>query len=916
MTRRGKRGAILWLVLVAVAVAGLAVPAWTPGPRPAGVAVAAPSLTDGVRETILRSGLRVLTKEVRSAPVVSFAVWYKVGSRNEHTGITGVSHLLEHLMFKGTQRLRPGEIARILFVNGAASNASTFYDWTNYYATLASDRLELVMRIEADRMVGSRIDKADLDAEMTVVRSELEGGENNPGRLLWQAVAATAFQAHPYQWPVIGWRSDVENVSRDAIHRFYKTHYGPNTATVVIVGDFDTDRALALVRRHFGGIKAIPSPPPVYTTEPPQRGERRVLVRRAGSLPMALIAYRAPAVTDPDFYALDVLTTILGDGRTSRLYQGLVEKQIASGVNAHVLATRDPFLVSVSATARPGVPAERLEAALLDEVERVKAAPVSDAELARAKSRTEAEFVLRNDSVSAQARGLGYWAMVADWRYLATYLDRIRALTPADLQQAAQKYLVADARTVGHFVPTDGAAAPAAPPPAEGSARVERPKRGDRPIPLPKPAATRPAPRPVARFTLDNGIRVIVHENPASPTFALRGSLNAGSVVEPPDKPGLAGLTASMLTRGTARRTGLEFATELESVGASLSASANTLTTMLSGQALTRDLARLLDLLAEMLTEPAFPEADLDRLRGQLVAGLERARTSPESLAGRAFERAIYPEGNPLRPLLLDAAKTALARITRDDVVGFYRGQYGPDSLILVVTGDVKADRVREALAARLGAWPRNPAARPIPPIEVELQDEPIREVVPVPDKSQATVLWGHAGGLRRSDPDFYATQVMNLILGGGALTSRLGVAIRDERGLVYGIGSGFDASLYPGAFRVGLGANPANVKAALSALEAEIRRIRDHGVTPREVAESVAFLTGRFPVRLETNGGLADVLWAMEFYALGADYIERYADYYRAVTVDQVNAAARRHLRPDRATVVVAGTVPPDVLE
>ena len=191
---------------------------------------------------MLPNGLTVLVKEVRSAPVVSFSVWYRAGSRNEHTGITGVSHLLEHMLFKGTRQYRLGEIARTLFLNGASFNASTYYDWTNYYATIAADRLELAMRIEADRMVNSRVDKADLDAEMTVVRSELEGGENSPGRLLWQAVVSTAFQAHPYRWPVIGWRSDVENVPRDAIYQYYRTHYGPGNAVAVVVGDVDGGR--------------------------------------------------------------------------------------------------------------------------------------------------------------------------------------------------------------------------------------------------------------------------------------------------------------------------------------------------------------------------------------------------------------------------------------------------------------------------------------------------------------------------------------------------------------------------------------------------------------------------------------------------------------------------------------------------
>jgi zinc protease len=893
------------LALLSVAAGAARAPAASPTPA------TGPALTAGLREAVLSNGLKVLVKEVRGAPVVSVSVWYRVGSRNEHTGITGVSHLLEHMLFKGTKRYAVGEISRTLFLQGAAFNASTHYDWTNYYATIASDRLELALEIEADRMVNSRIDKADLDAEMTVVRSELEGGENNPGRLLWRTVTTAAFEAHPYRWPVIGWRSDVENVPRDAIYRYYKTHYGPNNATVVIVGDVGAERALALVRKHFGRLTPIPPPPRVYTTEPPQRGERRVTVRRAGSLPMVLIAYKAPAATHPDAYALDVLQIVLGEGRTSRLYQALVEKQIATRADADNPSLRDPFLFSVSATARPGTTAEALETALVDEVERVRSAPVTDEELARARSRIEADFVFQTDSVTSQARQIGYWAMIDDWRYLTTYLDRIRAVTAADVQRVAQAYLIPEARTVGHFIPTDDGG-PAAPPPQEASARVEKAKRGDRPIPLPRPSKTPLIRRAVERFRLPNGLTVVVQANPANPTVALRLGLPAGGIVEPRDTPGLASLTAGMLTRGTAKRTALEFATALENVGASLGASADALTTMISGSAQSKDFDLVMDLLAELLREPAFPATELERLRGQVLAQLQQARTRPDSLARRAFERSIYPDGHPLRPETLEEAERAVQSTTRDDLAAFHRQQFGPDHAVLVVAGDVAPERVRSAVEERLGSWAPNPEARPLPAPEVPLRDGGERVVIPVPDKSQTTILWGHAGGLKRSDPDFYATQVMNLILGGGgALNSRLGNVIRDEQGLAYNVYSFFDATRYPGPFQIGLGTNPANAKRAIASLEAEVRRIRQHGVTPREVAEAVAYLTGRFPLRLETNAGMAEILWGMEFYNLGADYIDRYAGYYRAVTVAQVHEAARTHLQPDRATLVLTGAVP-----
>jgi zinc protease len=601
---------------------------------------------------------------------------------------------------------------------------------------------------------------------------------------------------------------------------------------------------------------------------------------------------------------------VLGEGRTSRLYQKLVETQLASSAHAGVPSLKDPYLFYLSATARTGVTAEQLEAALLEEVERVKAAPITPEELARAKSQVEAEFVFQADSVTSQARQLGYWAMVDDWRYLTTYADRVQALTVEDVQKAARQYLVTDTRTVGHFVPSDEAP-PAGAAPREASARVEKVKRGDRTIPLPAPSRTRPASRQVTRFGLDNGISVIVQENPANATFALRGSIPAGSMVDPADRPGLATMTASMLTRGTARRTALEFATALENVGATLGASANMLATSLSARAQSKDFELVMDLLAEMLVQPAFPAEDLERAKGRVLTGLAQEKTNPDRLAARAFGQAIYPVGHPLRPETLEVMQRATAALTREDLERFYRQQYGPDRMILVITGDVKAERARAAVQARLGAWPRNPAALPIPTPDVPLRDQPVEVVIPVPDKSQTTIVWGHAGGVRRSDPDFYATQVMNLVLGGaGALNSRLGNVIRDELGLAYNVSSYFDSSLYPGPFEIGLATNQVNARKAIDAMQAEVRRMRDRGVTQRERDEAVAYLTGRFPLRLETNAGMADILWVMEFFNLGADYVDRYADYYRAVTVAQVNAAARAHLHPDRATLVIAGAI------
>ena len=406
-----------------------------------------------VHETILANGLKVLVQEVHTAPVVSFMVWYKVGSRNESAGITGISHLLEHMMFKGTPTYGKGEIARLLQRNGASFNAGTSLDYTNYFEVLASDRLEMAIQMEADRMRNALIPDEEHRLEMTVVRSELERNEDNPHRALYLETFAQAFKAHPYHWPTIGWRTDVEQITTDQIRDYYHSHYMPNNATVVVVGDIDPAKALALVEKYFGPIPRGTDPPPVNIVEPQQQGERRFKIRKPGDTRYLMVSWRNPAMTDPDTYALDVLGIILGHGKTSRLYRGLVEKKLATDVDASNETARDPFLMIVQATVAPGATLDSVETALYHEVDRLKNEPVTPVELARAKRQVEASFVYSKDSIRSLGQQLGYFETTGSYKYLDTYVDRVTAVTAADLQRVARTYLGEDSRTVGVWDP-------------------------------------------------------------------------------------------------------------------------------------------------------------------------------------------------------------------------------------------------------------------------------------------------------------------------------------------------------------------------------------------------------------------------------------------------------------------------------
>jgi zinc protease len=418
----------------------------------------------GIREFRLRSnGLKVLMIQNRVAPVLSFAIVYHVGSRNEAVGHTGATHLLEHLMFKGTpefDRAKGTAVAAVLEAIGARFNATTWFDRTNYYETIPSDALETALAIEASRMRRALLRAEDRVAEMTVVRNEFERGENSPFQVLYKDTFATAFREHPYHHPTIGWRSDIEGVATSRLKEFYDTFYHPNNATAMLIGDFEESDALAAIGRHFGAIPSSQRPiPQVHTVEPAQEGERRFTIRRAGQVAWCGLSWRTVEARHSDTPALAVLGNILGGGITARLHQALVEKSLALSVMVVPWQLRDPALFSVFAPVRPGVEPSQIEAVVRQEIARVAAASVTEAECAKARTQLEAEVVFDRDSTDQIAASLSEAIAVADWEWYANYPARIRSVVPADVQRVVLEYLHDDALTVGLYLPKSAGAA-------------------------------------------------------------------------------------------------------------------------------------------------------------------------------------------------------------------------------------------------------------------------------------------------------------------------------------------------------------------------------------------------------------------------------------------------------------------------
>ena len=412
--------------------------------------------TMNVTEKVLPNGLKVLLKEDHKSPVATFQVWYKVGSRNERLGTTGISHLLEHMMFKGTAKHGPKTFSQTVMRNGGNDNAFTGKDYTAYFENFSADRIDISLELESDRMQNLLIEQSAFQSEREVVKEERRmRTDDDPTSAMVEEMMAMAFMAHPYQWPVIGWMADINNITRDDLFAHYRAYYAPNNATIVVAGDFDAKALLPKIEKYFGRIPSQPAPPRVGAVEPKQQGERRVTVRRPAELPAVFAGYHAPDIKNPDTYALEVLQGILSSGKSSRLYRSLVyDQQIAlyAGGDYDNIAN-DPNLFYVYAGVMPGKTTDEVEKALYAEIEKLKTVPVADDELQKAKNQIESSFIMGQDSIFYQAMLIGQFESVADWRLLEKYVGNIRTVTKDDVMRVAKEYFSEDNRTVGILVP-------------------------------------------------------------------------------------------------------------------------------------------------------------------------------------------------------------------------------------------------------------------------------------------------------------------------------------------------------------------------------------------------------------------------------------------------------------------------------
>ena len=873
---------------------------------------------EGITEYRLANGLGVLLCPDPSKADVTVNITYQVGSRHESYGETGMAHLLEHMLFKGTAR-HP-DIPNELTLHGARPNGTTSYDRTNYYETFRAtdENLAWALDLEADRMINSWVgvdpDKAAglLRTEITVVRNEYEMGENSPGNILQERVMETAFLWHAYGHPTIGCRADIENVDIHHLSAFFRKHYQPDNAVLLVAGKFDPDKTLALINRIYG---PIPRPArtleSTYTVEPTQDGERSVTVRRAGDTPMVMAAYHIPPATDPDGPALEVLGEVLGDAPSGRLYQALVETRKAATVQAGSQAGCEPGLFYVSAGLRPDGNLDLAREALLKTCEEGPAAfapePVERAKTALQK---QVDAIL-NDTGQL---GLALSDAIAngDWRTFFLDRDRIRAVTPADVARVARTYFKPENRTLGLFIPTARPDRVEVAPRRDVAAMVKdyrgQPARSQGEAFDAAPDAIEAR---TVRFRTGAGLAVaMVPKRTRGGTVALTLNLHFGTGEALAGQGARGTLAGSMLFRGTARHTRQELQDAFDRLKAEVGVSGSPEGVRVSIDTVRENLPETLRLVVEALKAPAFPAAEFEALRQEALASLEGQLGDPEALGGIALSRALglWPKGHPRYVGTLEERIGELKAARLEEVKAFHAAFYGASDGELAIVGDADPRELRPLLEELLGGWrsPRPyarivPAWKPVPGQSLVLE---------TPDKANALFLAGLNLPLKEADPDYPALALGNFMLGGGMFNSRFAKRIRVQEGLSYGVSTRLTSgTLEPfGSWTLSAISAPQNAARVEAAFQEELARALATGFTATEIADAKSGLLQARELSRAQDGELAGRLvrdlesgTTMTFQA----GLERTI---AALDNDRILAVLRKYLVPANLALVKAG--------
>jgi zinc protease len=867
---------------------------------------------EGITEYRLDNGLRFLLFPDATKNTITVNVTYLVGSRHENYGETGMAHLLEHLVFKGTPR-HP-DIPKELSTHGTRPNGSTWYDRTNYFETFSAteENLRWALDLEADRMVNSFIARKDLDSEMTVVRNEFEAGENNPFGVLMDRTIATAFLWHNYGKSTIGSKADLENVPIDRLQAFYKNHYQPDNAVLLVAGKIDEPKTIELVNEYFGKIpKPTRQLQKTYTVDPVQDGERLVTLRRTGDVQLCQLVYHAPDGAHPDMAALDVLADIASRPPSGRLYKALVETKKAASVNGFTFQLKEPGVVFFGAQVRKENSLDEARDVMLKTVEDFAATPPTPEEVERSKTELLKQIDLILNDNTRVGLSISEPISAGDWRLFFLHRDRIKTVTPDDVLRVAKAYLKPSNRTMGLFIPTEKPDRSEIPPVSDISSMLKDYKGGQI---VAQGEAFDPSVENVSKRTvkgaLGNGMKLVfiskkTRGNKVNAVLAL----HFGDVNSLAGKGSVPALTASMLMRGTSKRTRQQITDELGRLKAQVSVSGSATGARVSIETTRDNLPAVMNLVAEVLKDPAFPASEFDQLKQQQLAGQEQMRREPQAIAMVALQQKLNPFGkdDPRYIRTPDESIASLQSATVDQARQFYKDFYGASKSELAIVGDFDPEQMQTQVSKLFGDWksPKQYAKLRFPYQKVA----PEKKSVETPDKANALLAIGMPIPVGDEHQDYPALLLGNYILGSG-MNSRLFQRIRGKEGLSYGTGSMLMARPKEdsGIFMAMAIFAPQNATKVETAMREEIARLLKDGVSESELAEAKkGWLQSQSVSRAQDNE-LASQLTGLTFEDRDMQFQGELEKRVSALSVQQITEALRRHVSTDQLSFFRAG--------
>lgn len=911
---------------VALLLAGAAAPAlaYSPiAPTPQRIETPRPPADSVVPPIVfntrtLPNGLRVMTSLDRTTPNVTVQVWYGVGSKDDPAGRSGFAHLFEHMMFKATKNLPPESFDRLTEDVGGINNASTWDDFTNYFEVVPANHLQRLLWAEAERMGSLVVDEANFKSERDVVKEELRQRVLAApyGRLFSLYLPQATYKAHPYHRPGIGSIEDLDAATIDDVRAFHAQYYRPDNAALIVVGNFDEAQLNAWIDQYFGPLtNPKTSIPRVDAVEPARTGPG-VFDGYGPNVPLPAVAitWLGPSASDADAPALQVLDAILSGGKSSRLYDSLVyDKQIAAQIFSNADLPQQPGNFMVGAVMASGHDLAQGEAALLAEVERLRTAPPTDAELAEAKNELVAGKLRERETIDGRGFALGYALQIqGDAAKANTDLAELQAVTAADVQRVAQKYLDPQRRmTIRYRAESErpkGETAKAEPAPPRTSTRYTGPvstlaPEGQRQA---LPAIGKPVapvlPTP-AEKTLANGLRVIVARSSDLPLVTADLTIKTGAWADPAGLAGATGMTAGMLTEGTTTRSAQEIARQVEALGANLDTGASLEASSVTLNVMPDKLAQALPLMADVARNPAFKPEELERQRQQALDGLQVAYQEPGSIAGFAVAPVVFG-GTPFGHVTI-GTPASITRLKPADLAAIHRAWYRPDNAVLVLTGDITPEQGFAYAEQAFGDW-RRPAAPLAAAPAITPALKPRAVAIDLPGTGQASVNVTKPS-IARSDPSYYTALVTNTVLGGG-YSARLNQEIRVKRGLSYGASARFSANRTTGLFRAGAQTKNESAPVVLGLIDEQMKGMAAAPPKPEELTARKSTLVGSFGRELATTGGLADILGNLALYGVPLDEVKVYTSKVEAVTGPEVQSFAGKWLDPANASVVVVG--------